>query len=88
MDTGQLWVKLNTVMDSAESSLTLSWTALSQAKHCPRQRRVKLNTVKDSAESSLTLSMTSQVNETTLKFLVFHHFHRILIGGKYVKKLS
>ena len=48
----QRWVKLTDVLESAESSSEMFWTALSQAQRCSGQRWVKLRDVLDSAESS------------------------------------
>ena len=47
------------VLNSTESSWALSWTALSQAEHCPEQHWVKLSTVLNSTESSWALSWTA-----------------------------
>ena len=62
--TEQGGVRLNTVIDSAESDWTLSWTALFRIEHCAEsschgKRWVRLNTVMDRANTDWTLSLTA-----------------------------
>ena len=63
---------LNTVVDSTESHLTLSGTALSHAKHCLGQHGDMLNTVRGSTESCLALSRAALYMLNTVRLALRH----------------